>query len=122
MKNIVFIFSLFLLGTCPIFSQTEAFSLTTAFANLDSDQNKVAAYVAGLPRIGAVRYINWASAEQIAEDGTIKVSLPNENGGQPILFNLLDADFASPSEYALYGTNSLGNISLYTTPQGTAGQ
>ncbi len=121
MKQSFFILLFFLAYASKAYTQTSAFTLTTAHTGLDADQNKVLAYVSNLPRNGSLKYLNWDAQGLVNNNGTISIILPNENNDQPINFEILDADFASTTEYALYGKGNLGNISLYVTPQGIGG-
>lgn len=121
MKHLFFILLLSLACASTANTQTSAFALTNPYTGLNTEQNKVLTYVNNQPRNGNLKYINWNTQNIVSNNGIISVTLPGENGGQPINFELLDADFASITEYALYGKSNLGNISLYTTPQGTGG-
>jgi hypothetical protein len=102
-------------------AQNSTITLVNPHTGLDTDQGKVLNYVDNIPKNGTVRHINWVSQDQIASNGNIVISLPNENNGKPISFELLDVDFASTTEYAIYGKGEFGNISLYVTPQGIGG-
>lgn len=121
MKQIFFSLLIPVLFASNVLAQTSAITLVSPYTGLDVDQGKVLNYVNNIPRNGTLKYVNWASQDQIVNNSTIAVTLPNENNGQPIYFELLDADFASTTEYAIYGRGSLGNISLYVTPQGIGG-
>lgn len=121
MKQVFFVLLFSLFYATSALTQAEAFTLTAAHTGLDADQNKVVAYVSSLPRNGSVKYLNWDAQTLVDNNGIISVTLPGENGGGPINFKLLEADYASTTEYALYGKGDLGNIALYITPQGIGG-
>lgn len=121
MRQFFFILLSFLVCTNSLLAQTTAFTLTTAHTGLDADQNKVLTYVSNLPRNGNLLYVNWDAQGLVGNNGNIYIALPNENNGQPITFELIDAHYATTTEYALFGRSSLGNIALYVTPQGTGG-
>lgn len=121
MKYFIFILLSFTICANLSFAQTSSFTITTLHQGLDSDQNKVLTYVNNLPRNGSLMYINWTTQGLVDANGDIIVTLPDENNGLPITFNIIDADYSSTTEYALFGRSALGNIALYVTPQGTGG-
>jgi len=122
MKQLFFILLAILFYSGKIVAQTQAFTISSAYTGLNVDQNKTLAYVSSLPRNGDLKYINWSTQSAVDNSGNIYISLPNENNGLPINFKLLEADFANPSEYALYGKGTMGDIALYVTKQGIGGQ
>jgi hypothetical protein len=110
-----------LIWASNLMAQTSAFTLVNPHGGLDTDQNKVLTYVSNLPRSGDLRHIEWDGQGPVDQNGNISIALPNENGGQPIIFKVTAADYSSPTEYALLGTCPEGEIALYITPEGTGG-
>jgi Secretion system C-terminal sorting domain/Metallo-peptidase family M12B Reprolysin-like len=102
-------------------AQSNAFSIVSPYVGLDTDQTKVLNFANNLPHIGNVEHINWLNDQIVGSDGKIRITLPGENGGQPIVFDFLDSYFASETEYAVFGRSSLGEIAVYVTPQGKGG-
>lgn len=121
MKRIPFL--LFFLWVCAhtTMAQTSALNFVSPHSGLDADQNKVLTYVSNLSRNGDLKHIEWASQGPVDNDGNITIVLPNENGGQPMIFKVTASDYSSPTEYALLGTSAAGEIAVYVTPQGTGG-
>lgn len=111
----------FLLVTTAVLAQTSALTICPQFEELDASQEKVINFASSLPQIGMMSYINWTTEDHIVNNGIISITLPDENAGKPINFELFDADFASETQYALYGRSKQGNISLYITPEGIGG-
>ena len=120
-KQFFLILQMLLLLAVFASAQNSVITLVNPHTGLDADQGKVLNYVGNLPRNGTLRHVNWASQDQIVSNGNIVITLPNENNSQPISFQLLDVDFASTTEYAIYGKSTLGNIALYVTAQGIGG-
>jgi len=121
MKQLYFILIFSLACASNASAQASAFTLTTTHTGLGADQNKVLTYVSNLPRNGNLMYVNWDAQSLVDNNGNISFTLPNENSGQPITFEVTDAYFATPTEYALFGRSSFGEVAFYVTPQGTGG-
>ena len=121
MKHFFSLFSILFSFINIACAQMSSIEVVNPFADMDVAQNKVITYVNGLPRNGTVKYINWVSVDQICNNGQISFLLPDENNGQPVVFDLTGADFTSADEYSLYGRGELGNIAIYITPQGIGG-
>jgi Secretion system C-terminal sorting domain/Metallo-peptidase family M12B Reprolysin-like len=123
MKQVLFILLMPILLTSNVLAQTSAsaFTFTTAFSGLDANQNKVLSYVSNQPRTGNLNYLNWGVQSLVDGNGNIAVTLPNQNGGQPIVFEVVDTYFATATEYAIFGKSALGEIAIYVTPQGKGG-
>ena len=117
----VFSFLLLFLFTTRSFTQTNAFTSTTSFSQLNTDQNKVLSFVNAIPRQGDLKYLNWNAQGLTDGSGKITITLPGENNGQPIAFEIIGADYETPTQYALFGRSPSGNVALYVTPQGTGG-
>jgi Metallo-peptidase family M12 len=83
---------------------------------------KIVTYATNQPHLGDVRYIDWTPLGSIFNTtGDFAITLPDENGGQPISFGVAGFDFTSETDYAIYGRSAQGDIALYTTQQGTGG-
>lgn len=118
----VLLFVAIVMYSSGVFAQVSSASftlLTGSHQNLDADQNKVLTYVGSLPREGTVKHIDWNASGLTGN--SISISLPDENNGQPIAFDVLDVFFASVTQYAIFGKSSAGNIAIYITPEGTGG-
>jgi hypothetical protein len=122
MKQIFLISQMLLLLATYTSAQSSVIALVNPHTGLDADQAKVLNYVGNIPKNGTLMHVNWATQSQIISNGNIIITLPNENNGQPISFLLKDVDFASVTEYSIYGDSPLGSISLYVTPQGIGGR
>lgn len=105
--------------TNSLFAQSSAFSEISPQSGLSLDQTKVLTFVSNLPHTGAVKYIQWNS--QSFGTGNITFTLPNQNAGQPMSFDVIGANFSTSTDYSLVGTSNLGEVSLYVTAQGTGG-
>lgn len=121
MKQLLLIPLFYFVYLSQSIAQSDAFTFTTTPTGLDADQNKVLSYVNGLPRTGNLKYLNWNTLGLLDSNGNISITLPNENNGQTITFEVTGAFYANDVEYALTGQSTLGEISLYITPQGTGG-
>lgn len=111
----------FVLCTASALAQSTAFTFVSPYTGLDADQSKVLNYVTSQPRLGDVQHVAWASESLFDNNGKITVTLPGENGGQPISFEVLGSHFANETDYAVFGRSSLGEIAVYVTSQGKGG-
>jgi Metallo-peptidase family M12 len=83
---------------------------------------KIVTFATNQPHLGDVLYIDWTPLGSLFNTtGDIAITLPDENGGQPIPFKVVGFDFTSETDYAIYGRSAQGDIALYTTQQGTGG-
>lgn len=111
----------FVLCTASALAQSTAFTFVSPYTGLDADQSKVLNYVTSQPRLGDVQHVAWASESLFDNNGKITVTLPGENGGQPISFEVLGSHFANETDYAVFGRSSLGEIAVYVTSLGKGG-
>lgn len=102
-------------------SNTSTFTFVSPYIGLSVDQTKIVNYATNQPHIGSVQYISWASGNLLNSNGEISTTLPGENSGLPILFEVNNSHFSSASEYALFGRSAIGEIAIYTTPEGRGG-
>ncbi len=71
--------------------------------------------------MGDVLHVAWATESLFDSNGKISVTLPDENDGQPISFEVLGSHFANESDYAVFGRAEQGEIAIYVTSQGRGG-
>ncbi|MBK8565047.1 MAG: hypothetical protein IPN76_17340 [Saprospiraceae bacterium] len=82
---------------------------------------KVLNYANSKAIAGTLQHITWATGDLVGSDGKIRITLPDENGGQQMVFDLVGSFFTSGTDYAITGKNSLGQISLCATSIGKGG-
>ncbi len=111
----------FVLCTTSALAQSSAFTLVSPYTGLDADQAKVLNHLTNQPRLGDVQHIAWATESLFDSNGKITVTLPGENLGQPISFDVVGSHFANETDHAVYGKAEQGEIALYVTSQGRGG-
>ncbi len=99
---------------------TSAFSIVSPFSGMDADQNKVIATATSSANPGSLLYILW-SENLVDNNGNITVTLPTENGGQPITFQVIGFSSQNVNEYNITGKSSIGQIGIFSHPLGKVG-
>jgi hypothetical protein len=87
---------------------------------MDADQNKVIATATSSANPGSLLYILW-SENLVDNNGNITVTLPTENGGQPITFQVIGFSSQNVNEYNITGKSSIGQIGIFSHPLGKVG-
>ncbi len=85
---------------------------------MTTDQNKVVTFASNIAQTGSLQYISWATSDVVGSDAKIRITLPNENGGQQMEFDLVGSFFTSETDYVVSGKCSFGQIAIYVTSLG----
>jgi hypothetical protein len=103
------------------YAQTTLFSVIQEPGTLSGPQLAVKNYVLNSPRLGGIQFVQFAQADNVQQNGQIRLSIAGVNNNQQIVFQVSNATFEDPTHYSIQGKSSLGSLTLYFTPEGIGG-
>jgi Metallo-peptidase family M12/Secretion system C-terminal sorting domain len=87
----------------------------------NNSQTTLLAKATSAPHLGNIRFVQFANQSELGVDDQIRFSLSGVNNGAEMVFIIDNSIFSDPTHFSVHGSNNLGYINLYITPEGMGG-
>ncbi|MBK9718350.1 MAG: T9SS type A sorting domain-containing protein [Saprospiraceae bacterium] len=117
----LFLLLIFIFFDNGIFSQAAIFSYSNGPLNQTVAQQTLITHASTIPHIGSIQYIQFSPLSSIGSGNIINLNIPTVLNGSNLQFEIDEVLYATPSQYSIQATSSIGSLTLYLTPEGIGG-